>query len=184
MAVIEDLSEEEACLLAILTDHSGLDLAECSTCGERKPPDAFRKARGAGTQNRKRQCLACLRAKQREIEARPKWLAYRKSYKSANRERIRSYMHTYQRTVIVQRKYGVTVEEIAAQVEAQEGRCPGCDQPLGGKSDVDHDHGSGDLRGILCPGCNKALGLLKESRATLLRLVSYLDQGGVWHAGH
>jgi hypothetical protein len=42
MAVIEDLTEEEACLLAILTDHSGLDLAEFSWHEPDEPTGTWR----------------------------------------------------------------------------------------------------------------------------------------------
>ena len=181
MAIIEDLSEEEACLLAILTDHSGLDLAEktCRSCGVSKPLDAFPPRRDS-KDGRRSDCRECKNTHHRGWMAGEKSVKYRRAYKAANRERIRDYMYVYQRTVVVQRKYGVTAEEIAAQVAEQEGRCPGCDEPLPEKSDVDHDHGSGEVRGILCPRCNRALGLVRDSVATLLRLATYLEKGGVW----
>jgi len=39
---------------------------------------------------------------------------------------------------------------------------------------VDHDHKTGKVRGLLCNGCNRGLGLLKEEN--LLSAIQYLEQ--------
>lgn len=41
---------------------------------------------------------------------------------------------------------------------------------------VDHDHNDGRVRGILCHGCNTALGLLKESKDNIYALLDYLER--------
>lgn len=61
-------------------------------------------------------------------------------------------------------KYGLTPDEFHALLEAQGGVCAIC----GGTDTqrrlaVDHDHESGEVRGLLCSGCNGAkLGALKD----------------------
>ena len=40
---------------------------------------------------------------------------------------------------------------------------------------MDHNHKTGAFRGYLCPGCNKALGMMRDSRDILLKAVCYLD---------
>lgn len=40
---------------------------------------------------------------------------------------------------------------------------------------VDHCHSSGEVRGLLCHNCNRALGLFKDSRENLLNAVEYLE---------
>lgn len=40
---------------------------------------------------------------------------------------------------------------------------------------VDHDHVTGKLRGLLCPSCNTAIGLFKESPALFAAAVKYLQ---------
>jgi hypothetical protein len=40
---------------------------------------------------------------------------------------------------------------------------------------VDHCHSSGEVRGLLCHNCNRALGLLKDSVDSLMRAARYLE---------
>ena len=57
------------------------------------------------------------------------------------------------------RRYGISAADVDAMIEAQGGRCPIC-----GRSDpeqVDHDHVTGRVRGILCCSCNGGLGQLR-----------------------
>ena len=39
---------------------------------------------------------------------------------------------------------------------------------------VDHCHDTGKIRGLLCSGCNAALGLLKEDLGTFRKAMQYL----------
>ncbi|MGH7179501.1 MAG: endonuclease VII domain-containing protein [Tepidisphaeraceae bacterium] len=39
---------------------------------------------------------------------------------------------------------------------------------------IDHDHRTGEVRGLLCPGCNAGLGMLGDSEAGLERALAYL----------
>jgi ssDNA-binding Zn-finger/Zn-ribbon topoisomerase 1 len=54
---------------------------------------------------------------------------------------------------------------------------PGCSRPLeirtGGYS-IDHDHASGEIRGVLCSQCNLALGQLEDDPARIEGLLTYL----------
>ena len=45
----------------------------------------------------------------------------------------------------------------------------------------DHDHTTGDFRGWLCPNCNCALGLAKDSIDLLLKMVDYLTRASMSH---
>jgi len=42
--------------------------------------------------------------------------------------------------------------------------------------DIDHNHKTGKLRGILCSLCNSAIGQLRESEDILLSAISYLSK--------
>lgn len=66
---------------------------------------------------------------------------------------------------------------------AQEGLCAICHQPETVKYGdrvkdlaVDHDHETGEVRGLLCNNCNRALGMFGDSAERLLAAARYLDQ--------
>ncbi len=40
--------------------------------------------------------------------------------------------------------------------------------------DSDHDHHTGQPRGLLCRGCNVALGFMKDSETNVLAMLAYL----------
>jgi hypothetical protein len=71
----------------------------------------------------------------------------------------------------LRRRYGLTSADVDAMVEAQGGVCPGCGSE---PQHVDHDHQTGKVRGVLCSGCNQALGNVRDDAAVLVRLIAYL----------
>lgn len=59
--------------------------------------------------------------------------------------------------------YKMTPEEYIARLSGQDFRCKICGMPpdAGKKLHVDHNHGTGKVRGILCRRCNHVLGLVR-----------------------
>ena len=61
----------------------------------------------------------------------------------------------------LRRRYGITLENYHAMLDAQDGKCAIClGTKPGGRTEmfcVDHDHTSGAVRGLLCQSCNKGL---------------------------
>ena len=58
----------------------------------------------------------------------------------------------------------------------------GTSDPKNGRSrskakyfDIDHDHKTGKVRGLLCKSCNTAIGQMQESPAILRKAIAYLD---------
>lgn len=75
--------------------------------------------------------------------------------------------------------YGLTMDEHDALLEKQGGVCAICREPPEGLwLNVDHDHSSGAVRGLLCNRCNTGLGLFQDDTRTLRAAVEYLDRQG------
>ncbi len=58
----------------------------------------------------------------------------------------------------------------------QEGKCKGCDKESNRTLNVDHDHETGKIRGLLCGNCNRGIGLLGDNIETLQNLIKYLEE--------
>lgn len=76
----------------------------------------------------------------------------------------------------LQSLYGLTEEQVRALMDSQKGCCAVCREPLpgGNQTHIDHDHDTGQVRGILCGQCNRAEGLLRRSPLIAERLAAYL----------
>lgn len=78
-----------------------------------------------------------------------------------------------------EKKYGLSVEQVMAMIESQGGRCAICDttEPGGrGQFAVDHDHKTGQVRGMLCQHCNTGLGSFNDDVERLKIAIVYLDR--------
>jgi hypothetical protein len=104
--------------------------------------------------------------------------AYRDSHKEeckAQRARRhkKAQQYEHKKTML---KYGITPEIYLAMFKAQKGVCAICAKPS--KSSrrlaVDHDHVSGQVRGLLCGNCNWAVGHLVDSQERIDRIRFYL----------
>ena len=82
----------------------------------------------------------------------------------------------------LQKKYGITLEEYDDILMAQDFSCGSCGihhtGDIGGQRlAVDHDHYTGEIRGLLCMQCNTALGKLGDNLDGVMNLVKYLKGG-------
>ncbi len=105
-------------------------------------------------------------------------------YQTRDREAHRQN-RTGQRNARLKRDYGVTLADFDEMLVAQSGVCAICHQPetqvIGGILShlcVDHNHETGQVRGLLCHRCNKTVGWIETLEETALgNLRRYLDQG-------
>lgn len=84
-------------------------------------------------------------------------------------------MTTKQRDKYLKRKYGIGVKEYNRMFEAQQGKCAVCQRPpkKGKNLHVDHDHKSGEVRGLLDYYCNRRV-IGRNNEDTIKKLVAYL----------
>lgn len=82
-------------------------------------------------------------------------------------------------------RYNLTEADVFALLEKQDNKCAVCGISIayGGvaavKPHIDHNHKTGDVRGILCMQCNIAAGHVKDCHKTAHKLMKYLKNGGV-----
>jgi len=159
---------------------------KCNRCNRTKPIEEFavdpRVRKGTGKPGWLKHCLVCHRT-------------------MSNARQRESYDPAAKRDKYLKRMYGISLERFHEILAAQDGVCAicgkvptkGAGRPYlapgietveeSGKFSVDHDHAHcGDkkgcpecVRGILCPGCNVALGSL-DSVALLESAIAYLKE--------
>ena len=154
----------------------------CSKCGKEKPVSEFSKDKNS-SDGYTYQCKECRNAKYREYyhansekmkEKREKTKEYRKEYYN-DPERKFAYRKRY-----IEREFGIKYEDYDKMLEEQRGVCAICGKPETKPNAkylaVDHNHETGEVRGLLCNNCNRALGLLKDNVDVLQNAINYLKK--------
>jgi hypothetical protein len=86
---------------------------------------------------------------------------------------IKAKKHGSVRGYHLERRYGLTDGEVAALHDRQGGHCLICLRRRA--LHVDHDHVSGDTRGLICFRCNGGLGQFKDDPEVIRAAVDYLE---------
>ena len=92
--------------------------------------------------------------------------------------KIRNECKTCHADAQMQRNYGINLSTYNRMFVEQGGVCKICSLPQNSKRNerlaIDHDHLTGQVRGLLCDHCNRGIGLLKDDPRILDRAASYL----------
>ena len=109
-------------------------------------------------------------------------LVYQKQYYQNNREQSLAYTKDYyqkhpekRRAKKLKEKYGMSVAQYNQLLEEQQGKCVICkkDNVILG---VDHNHKTGNIRGLLCNSCNIGLGHFHDNQNLLQEAIQYLKK--------
>lgn len=141
-------------------------LKRCSKCGGDKPRTEFFR-NSAARDGLQSQCKACQsgtpaqRERMRQRKRRPDYTAKAQAWRRTSRLR----------------RYGLTEEEFVAMLDAQGNACAACRRDFSDDLGpcIDHDHDTGEVRGLLCSGCNTALGMLADDPVRISGLLIYLQ---------
>ena len=75
--------------------------------------------------------------------------------------------------------YGITIEDYILMEESQNNKCAICRGTQRNKRtnyfDVDHNHKTGKVRGLLCTNCNQGIGKFQDNKELLLHAYNYLE---------
>lgn len=140
-------------------------MKECRSCRVSQPVTEFwndkRSKDGLGSY-----CKPCARERHNAWrKANPDKI--RKNWNSASQRHVRATGWRW-------KHYRLTEEAFNAMLVASGGRCAICHKER--ELVVDHDHATGEVRGLLCHHCNKALGFLGDSVAVATAAVLYLTE--------
>lgn len=73
--------------------------------------------------------------------------------------------------------YGLTIQDYETMLDNQDRKCAICHVGFGTRQfDIDHNHTTGKVRGLLCNNCNQMLGQAKDSILVLERAIQYLEE--------
>ena len=121
-------------------------------------------------------CIECKRKAGREASNR-----YYRSHLERVKEQVRKYEAEHKERMIelrrfgqIRRKYGITVEQFNSLLKKQNDSCAICKMSFQiVKPNIDHDHETGKVRGLLCDACNCAVGAFESQKEGIL---SYLKR--------
>ena len=84
-----------------------------------------------------------------------------KKWHNANKDHVAAYWRM--------KKYGLSETDYQTMLERQENLCAICGRAENGKAlAVDHDHDTGEIRGLLCAYCNVRLGWFDKHQEKIL----------------
>jgi hypothetical protein len=164
----------------------------CAKCGETKELSEFyrqrRSAEGYGAY-----CKVCAKANATAsyavLKADPEWRATKaeacKAYYQENRDTVLAQAKEARRRPAAQRRarerafqkaYGISLDDYEEMLAAQGNACAICREVCvtGRALAVDHDHETGQVRGLLCANCNRAIGMFQDDPDRLLDAATYL----------
>lgn len=72
----------------------------------------------------------------------------------------------------IKKRYGITLEEREALKAKQNFCCAICGQKK--RLYIDHEHGTKNVRGMLCPRCNTLCGFLENDKGEIQKAKEYL----------
>lgn len=160
-------------------------MKKCNKCGIEKSLTEFHndkdKKDGKATLCKACKCANTARFRETNPQYMSKWRSY-------NKEEVKDYNYQhyhnnliYHRNRQLKNYYGITLEEFEAILKAQGESCAicGADSCSDGRSfNVDHNHATGEVRGILCRPCNAGLGMFKDSPEIMINAYQYLINKG------
>lgn len=160
----------------------------CKICGETKALDEFYRAAGMrdGYRNDCKACNLAAKAARNTLDPQPnrdrvkrwqaenpeRYLAKQREYAESGKKKIAD------RKSYLKRRYGMTLDDYDEMLATQGGVCAICGKarPEERTLHIDHDHVSGEIRGLLCFRCNNALGDFEEQYELFQRAADYLDR--------
>ncbi len=151
-----------------------LDTKACSRCKNSVPVTEFHRE-SATKDGLQRWCKACCKSYVAENRDASRRTGRRHYWRKKGNPELGGEL--LRREGPRKRWYGLTLAQRRRLLD-ETPTCPLCgDPPSSRQFDIDHDHETGRIRGVLCNSCNLMLGLARNNPETLRRAALYLEKG-------
>lgn len=160
---------------------------KCTRCDKTKPISEFHKS--SSKRGHMTWCKKC------QAEYNTGIYYHERGGKERMKRYSKEYYHrrlakdpNWHRNQHLKQRYGITIEDYDRMLKEQGGRCKICQTPgvksiiLGDRHNryhrlyIDHDHETGEIRGLLCYHCNIVLGHLFDDLERARAVVKHLEQ--------
>lgn len=144
----------------------------CAKCKIEKPIDNFYKILHG--HRRASYCKTCQLKKSKEDKLKPEWKDKLAELRIKKREYSKMYPGRHWK------EYGInlTVEEYNERFTAQGGCCVICGRhasTMKRRLHVDHNHTTGQCRGLVCPHCNNIIDIVENKNNLIDKIKEYLN---------
>lgn len=109
-------------------------------------------------------------------------LEYQRRYRKEKKDIIKKQndkRKDYKKWRQIKKEYNLNKEDYLELLSKQQGRCLICNVELfldkKHQINVDHDHKTGKIRGLLCNDCNRGLGWFHDDITILYNAIKYLE---------
>ena len=104
---------------------------------------------------------------------------YGKDHKEERKVYIKQWRQEnpdYSRKYQIEHLYGLSHKDWLEIWDSQGGKCAICNTPFDKPTDacVDHNHRTGEIRGLLCKNCNLGIGFLNDDSELMAKAINYL----------
>lgn len=157
---------------------------KCSKCKEVKPVTEFYKNRN-NPDGLMRWCKSCRKKYEKTPIQRGKRLELKKQIYQRDKSKLRKEsLERYhanpesQRLRLYISRYGLDIADWHSMFKKQRGCCAICgthQSKLKQTLNVDHNHSTGIVRGLLCSNCNRGVGMFQDEADRLRKAAEYLD---------
>jgi len=146
-----------------------IEIKTCTMCRVKKPTSNYRSRGGKMRHLLKSRCNQCLH------KANKTWV-------ENNPIRVRGYRDRDPWTLFRRcSRRNITPEQFISVYEKQKRCCAICRKEIEiGNSAIDHNHKTGEFRGVLCKQCNRGLGMFLDSPFVLKNALEYLEDLGFY----
>jgi len=135
-------------------------MKKCTKCGVEKPLSEFHKNKST----KDKYCSLCKPCNNKH--------AFTWNKKEVEKRRVIVQKNNYKK------RYGLSIQQKQELIDKQNSKCAICTNQLKDTHDVcvDHNHTTGQIRGILCRKCNLGIGHLQDSQEILKSALKYLKK--------